>query len=112
MLRKSQPSAAGNVSSVQPRRPAPLHFLHDRFIVGQLDSAEFGEVFCGHSRDEIRERRIQRGDALRETSLVAKEAPYHFAPFLLVRLHGACGMSFDAKLKNQPRLAVPPAAGT
>jgi len=68
-------------------RSTPFHFLHDHFIVGQHLNAKSGNIFALQPRHETRKRRVQGGNAFRETKFASKEPPDDVSRLALVYFH-------------------------
>jgi hypothetical protein len=73
---------------IDVRCSASLHFLHHNFVVCQHQDVQVDDLGVP-SGDEIGQRRIQSGDAIRKAALVLKKASYDPSGFPFIHLHGS-----------------------
>jgi hypothetical protein len=70
------------------RRSASLHFLHHNIVVCQHQDVQVDDLVVP-SEDEIGQRHIQFGDAIRKAALVLEKASYDPSGFPSIHLHGS-----------------------
>ena len=65
----------------------PFHFLHDDVVVCQHQGTKSSKVLVQQSENEIGERSIEGGNAIREAEPVGEKAPYDLSCFVFVHFH-------------------------
>jgi hypothetical protein len=86
--------------------PAPLHFLHNNFVVGQHHNAKTGKLPVLQPGDEIGKGSIEGSNTIGEAEPVGEKAAYYLVGVVLVSLHAALKYQRSPRQKLAGKITV------